>query len=97
MADALTNFGLLYAAKEDAKLEAQVQSSLQIAQMNVLAQERAVQARIEAEERRDQTRLKPRSFRIEHVSRPRSGWSRGPNNLGEIILTTLRINYIKNK
>ena len=58
MADALTNFGLLYASKEDAKLEAQVQSSLQIAQMNVLAQERAVQARMEAEERRDRSRLK---------------------------------------
>ena len=48
MADTL-NFSLLYATKEDAKLEAQVQLSLEIAKMNMLAKERAAQARTEAE------------------------------------------------
>lgn len=51
MVDALTNFGLMFEAKEDARLEAYIQLNLKIVEMNILAKERAVQARIEAEER----------------------------------------------
>lgn len=50
MAYALTNFGSLYATKENEKLEGYVQLSLQIVEMNVSAKERAVQTCIEAEE-----------------------------------------------
>ena len=58
MTDALTNIGLLYEAKDDAKLEARIQLSLQIVEMNVLTKKRAVQTRIEAKERTNQTRFK---------------------------------------
>lgn len=57
MADALTNFGLLYAAKDDAKIEVQLQLSLQISRLNAFAQERAVQTHVEAEEPRERARI----------------------------------------
>lgn len=57
MADVLTNFGLLYGAKEDAELKAKIQLSLKIVKMKFLAKERAIQARIKAEERMNQTRI----------------------------------------
>lgn len=43
MADVLTNFGLLYGAKEDAELEARIQVNMKIAKMK--------QTRIEANNR----------------------------------------------
>ena len=55
MADVLTNFGLSYGAKEDAKLEARIQANMKIAEMSVLAKERAVQGQVDVEERMKQT------------------------------------------
>lgn len=38
MVDVLTNFGLLYGAKEDAKLKTKIQLNLKIIKMNFLVQ-----------------------------------------------------------
>lgn len=51
MAEALTSFGVMYEGKKDAKLKAQVRLNFKMIGMNILANERAAQARIEAEER----------------------------------------------